>query len=282
MTFECNDQFCNGQVGFVAWPSPATGTPNQTVLPSAPGELGRFAFGLWPFSDTFATMTMPDGDAKRSGTEAAANAINQDAQYHKAHTSEELTERNVDTVIRLEREVRDRRSSGDRVVDGITAFCGSMPFVWVHVVWFSAWVALDFLRHGGSFDPYPYQLLTLIVSLEAIILSTFILISQNRDARLNDRRNHLALQIALLSEQESTKVLKMLDRIAHKLDAADESDPTIEVLEESTRPEQLVAQIDKALDAERERQHHEHHMHLPHHHKPPVEDQKPKSETEEV
>ncbi len=157
------------------------------------------------------------------------------AEYHSPHTSDELTERNVDTVIQLEREVREKRTSGDRVVDGITAFCGSMTFVWVHVIWFVAWIGLDILRHGVTFDPYPYQLLTLIVSLEAIILSTFILISQNRDAKQNDRRNHLALQVALLSEQENTKILKMLDLIAHKLDAADESDPTIQVLEESTR-----------------------------------------------
>ena len=139
-----------------------------------------------------------------------------------------------------------------------------MPFVWVHVVWFFAWVGFDILRNHATFDPYPYQLLTLIVSLEAILLSTFILISQNRDAKLNDRRNHLALQIELLSEQESTKMLKMLDRIARKLGVGDDSDPTIQVLEESTRPERLVEQIDKAMEAERARNHHELHLHMPH------------------
>ncbi len=117
---------------------------------------------------------------------------------------------------------------------------------------------------GHGLIPNPYQLLTLIVSLEAILLSTFILISQNCDARLNDRRNHLALQIALLSEQENTKILKMLDRISHKLDAADESDPTVQVLEELTCPERLVEQIDKAMEAERDRHHHDLHLHLPH------------------
>jgi uncharacterized membrane protein len=197
-----------------------------------------------------------------------------DGRYHAPHTADELTEQNVNTVIQLEREVRERRTGADRLIDGITAFCGSMTFVWVHVVWFSFWIGLDIVRQGKTFDPYPYQLLTLIVSLEAIILSTFILISQNRDARLNDRRNHLALQIALLSEQENTKILKMLDRISRKLGAADESDPTIEVLEESTRPERLVAQIDKALDAEKSS--HDFHLHMPHlrhhddDHKPPA------------
>jgi uncharacterized membrane protein len=210
------------------------------------------------------TTTTTDADARASDNRSPLRAAVEDARYHMPHTADELTARNVDTVLRLEREVRERRTTGDRVVDSITAFCGSIAFVWVHVVWFSAWIGLDVLRHGATFDPCPYQLLTLIVSLEAIILSTFILISQNRDGRLNDRRNHLALQIALLSEQESTKILKILDRIAHKLDAADTSDPTIEVLEESTRPERLVEQIDKAMELEKARQHHEFHLHLPH------------------
>ncbi len=232
------------------------------------------------------TTPTPDADAKLLKEAAAVQAAFEDGQYHQPHTSDELTARNVDTVVRLEREVRERRTTGDTIIDGITAFCGSMPFVWVHVVWFTVWIGTDFLRGHAFFDPFPYQLLTLVVSLEAILLSTFILISQNRDARLNDRRNHLALQIALLSEQENTKILKMLDRIAHKLDAADESDPTIQVLEESTRPERLVEQIDKAMDAEKARHHHEFHLHMPHlphlphlpHRKPHVEEPKPPAE----
>ncbi len=84
---------------------------------------------------------------------AAASAASADAQYHHPHTSDELTAQNVDTVIRLEREVRERRSTGDLVVDGITAFCGSVTFVWVHVVWFAVWIGLDIARHGAWFDP---------------------------------------------------------------------------------------------------------------------------------
>lgn len=175
------------------------------------------------------------------------------AGYHKPRTADELTEQNVAAVVALEREVKERRTVGDRIIDGITAFCGSMLFVWVHVGWFGAWIGWDLLRHGAGFDPYPFPLLTLAVSLEAILLSTFILISQNRDARFNDRRNHLALQIALLSEQENTKMLKMLAAIARKVGAADNDDPTVEVLEEATRPERLVEQIDRALDAEKGR-----------------------------
>ena len=219
----------------------------------------------------------PDGGTSEPTRKSILQAALKDGQYHQPHTSDELTEQNVDTVIRLEREVRERRTSTDRMIDAITAFCGSVTFVWVHVAWFAAWIILGFAPQHNAFDPFPYPLLTLIVSLEAIMLSTFILISQNRDARLNDRRNHLALQIALLSEQESTKMLKMLDRISHMLDIADDSDPTIEVLEESTRPERLVQQIDKAMEAEKARSHHDFHLHLPHR-KPHGEETKPPAE----
>ncbi len=124
-------------------------------------------------------MSTPTPEDEVQGTEAGADLPRalDEARYHTPHTSDELTARNVDTVIRLEREVKERRTGGDRVIDGITAFCGSIAFVWVHVVWFAAWIGHDILKHGASFDPFPYQLLTLIVSLEAIILSTFILIS---------------------------------------------------------------------------------------------------------
>ncbi len=99
------------------------------------------------------------------------------------------------------------------------------------------------------FDPYPFQLLTLVVSLEAIFLSTFILISQNRQSRLAERRSHLDLQINLLSEQENTKILTMLEAIVHHFNIPD-GDPEVSVLAESTEPERLVAQIEKVIEKE--------------------------------
>jgi uncharacterized membrane protein len=86
------------------------------------------------------------------------------------------------------------------------------------------------------------------VSLEAIFLSTFILISQNQETRLSERRNHLDLQINLLTEQENTKMLQMLKRISEKLDIEIEDDPTVQVLEQATRPEKLVEQIMEASE----------------------------------
>jgi uncharacterized membrane protein len=99
----------------------------------------------------------------------------------------------VQTIIQLEEAAKANRDSADRVADAIARFCGSMPFVWVHLLWFGAWIVVNVMPGVAHFDPYPFTFLTLIVSLEAIFLSTFILISQNYDARVNERRNHLDL-----------------------------------------------------------------------------------------
>ncbi|RYF40215.1 MAG: DUF1003 domain-containing protein, partial [Comamonadaceae bacterium] len=84
------------------------------------------------------------------------------------------------------------------------------------------------------------------VSLEAIFLSAFILISQNYEMRISDRRNQLDLQINLLTEQENTKMLQLLEAIAHKVGCGLEDDPEIRALEQATRPETLARQIEEA------------------------------------
>ncbi len=169
--------------------------------------------------------------------------------YHKPKTVDELTERNVELVAQLDETARSKRTPTDRVVDGITGFCGKIAFIWVHVLWFGAWMVYNILPHTKHLDPYPFQLLSMVVSLEAIFLSTFILISQNRQSRLAERRSHLDLQINLLSEQENTKMLMMLHAIVHHFDIPD-GDPEVSVLAESTEPERLVKQIEKVIDKE--------------------------------
>jgi uncharacterized membrane protein len=103
------------------------------------------------------------------------------------------------------------------MADLIAKFCGSFTFVWVHVIWFGGWVLINVLPNFRHFDPFPFTFLTLVVSLEAIFLSAFILISQNQKTRLSERRNQLDLQINLLTEQENTKMLKLLERMAQKI-----------------------------------------------------------------
>jgi uncharacterized membrane protein len=111
--------------------------------------------------------------------------------------------------LRQERVVFARmRSTQDRVADAITAFAGTMLFVYIHALWFAVWIALNegLLGRAGIFDPYPYGLLTMIVSLEAIFLSTFVMVSQNRQAARENVRADLDFETNLRSEVWSAHI----------------------------------------------------------------------------
>lgn len=162
----------------------------------------------------------------------------------KNGAAEELTQRNVETILALEKAAKEDRTPSDRVAEVIANFCGSMVFVWVHVIWFSGWIILNVIPGGPRLDPFPFTFLTLVVSLEAIFLSTFILISQNHDGRISERRNHLDLQVNLLSEQENTQMITMLRAIAEKLEIDLSQDPRLEALSEHVEPERLAKQIE--------------------------------------
>jgi len=170
-----------------------------------------------------------------------------DTQYHSPKNAEELTRSNVEAIAALEEATMAQRSRLDCWVDNVTTFCGRIAFVYLHIALFVGWIGINTLAaHHLRFDPYPFNFLTLSVSLEAIFLSAFILISQNRAAQVNERRNQLELQIALLAEQENTKMLQMLEAIARKVGAMTEDDPDIAVLEQATRPDKLIEQIEAA------------------------------------
>jgi uncharacterized membrane protein len=123
--------------------------------------------------------------------------------------------RNIETIALLEEEALRERSLINRVSDVVTRFAGSGMFIVLHVIWFVAWILLNTNAIGEiqPFDPFPFTFLTMLVSLEAIFLSIFVLVSQNRITRQGDRRAHLDLQINLLAEQENTMMLHMLRSI---------------------------------------------------------------------
>jgi len=187
-----------------------------------------------------------------NGVESRRTTASARSVTNNVHSVDDLTERNIALIGRLEEATRAKRTLTDRVVDAITGFCGRMTFVWVHVLWFGGWIVLNMVHFGPihrHFDPYPFQLLTLVVSLEAIFLSTFILISQNRQGRLAERRSHLDLQINLLSEQENTKMLTMLAAIQDHLGIS-YSDSEAAVLKQKTDPEHMVKQIEDLVETE--------------------------------
>lgn len=157
-----------------------------------------------------------------------------------------IIEKNIRTIIYLRQKAARERSLQDRIADIFTSFSGRMIFVYVHVVWFSAWIILNTGRLGvRPFDPFPYGLLTMIVSLEAIFLSTFVLISQNRLSEETERRADLDLHIGLLTEHELTRVLQMLDAIQEKLGVENHEESDLADLEMETKPEDVLAEIER-------------------------------------
>jgi uncharacterized membrane protein len=140
--------------------------------------------------------------------------------------------RNVEEIARIEQEHLDTLTPGARISLAITNMAGTFAFAAIHVAGFVAWMAWNSLAPAAwRFDPYPYGLLTMFVSMEGVILAVFVLITQNRMSQQSDRRDHLDLQIDLLAEQEMTMVLRMLGRISDRLGVA----PDEPELDESRR-----------------------------------------------
>jgi uncharacterized membrane protein len=173
--------------------------------------------------------------------------VNRDrARYREASTVEQLVEQNVEAIAELDHAARSHRTLSQRMAQAIASFCGSMTFFWLHVAWFGGWIVFNAWPGTPHVDPYPFTFLTLLVSLEAIFLSTFILISQNEETRMTERRNALDLQINLLTEQENTRVLRLLSAMARKLGIDPDADGSVAALEQATRPETLAEHIDRA------------------------------------
>jgi uncharacterized membrane protein len=152
------------------------------------------------------------------------------------------------TEVRLREEAR--KSLADRIADRITTFAGSMTFVVVHAVWIGAWVVLNlgWVPRVEPWDPPPPVMLAVIVSVEAIFLSTFILIRQNRMQQLADRRAELDVQIGLLTEHELTRAIQMLDAIAQRLDVPRPPTPELEEIKRDVEPEKVIMEIQKVED----------------------------------
>ena len=155
-----------------------------------------------------------------------------------------VIERNIRTILHLRTKAARERSLQGRIADVITSFSGRMVFAYVHIAWFGIWILLNTGWSGiRPFDPFPYGLLTMIVSLEAIFLSTFVLISQNRLGEETEHRADLALHIGLLTEHELTRVLQMLDAIQDQMGIVDHANSELADLEMETKPEDVLAEI---------------------------------------
>lgn len=154
--------------------------------------------------------------------------------------------RNIEAL--RERRARDAReaSLADRIADAVSRFAGSMSFVAVHAVAVVLWTGWNLAVVPGlaPFDP-SFVILATAASVEAIFLSTFILISQNRAAAEQDRRHELDLQISLLAEHEITRLLRLVTALAERAGVGEATRPDLGELERDVAPEAVLDTIER-------------------------------------
>jgi uncharacterized membrane protein len=158
-----------------------------------------------------------------------------------------VLERNI-RALQLRRE-RDEKgaTAEERIAEAITRFTGSMRFVYLHLAFFGFWIVanLGWLPGVPSWDP-SFVVLAMMASVEAIFLSTFVLISQNRMAAAADKRADLDLQVSLLAEHEITRLVTLVSGIAARMGVRTEADADLDEITQDVAPEAVLDEIEAA------------------------------------
>lgn len=162
-------------------------------------------------------------------------------------TLDGLTQENVELIAKMEADSNSSRTLGERLADRIATVVGSWMFLIIQSVMLIIWMTLNVMGWWNRWDPYPFVLLNLVLSFQAAFATPVILMSQNRQGWLSERRNQLDLQINLLAEQENTKQLHLLRLVCEKLEI-EIDDSREQILEEQTSPDEIVSQITEILE----------------------------------
>jgi uncharacterized membrane protein len=151
-----------------------------------------------------------------------------------------VIDRNVEALLRRREEERARTPREDRIADAISAFAGSMRFVYLHVAVYGIWIVANLPGVPlPKFDP-TYVVLAMVASVEALFISTFVMISQNRMARIADQRADLDLQISLLAEHEITRLVTLVTDMANRMAVPAARDPELRELAKDVAPEHVL------------------------------------------
>jgi uncharacterized membrane protein len=159
----------------------------------------------------------------------------------------------IEMIAGHEQDFLERRTRLERVGDAIGAFAGGLRFVGLHLIVFAGWVLVNTAGVGGiaHFDPYPFSLLGTAVSIEALMLASFILMRQGRVAKRSDERDHLILQVLLLSEREITASLRIQRQLAARLGMEQvANDKDTEALSQHTSIEDVAQTIKESLSGD--------------------------------
>ena len=156
-----------------------------------------------------------------------------------------VLERNIQALqLRRQREEKEA-SAQERIADAITRFTGSMRFVYLHLAVYGFWIVANTRWIPGvpAWDP-SFVILAMVASVEAIFLSTFVLISQNRMAAAADKRADLDLQVSLLAEHEITRLVTLVSGIADRMDVKTEADADLEEITRDVAPESVLDKLE--------------------------------------
>ncbi|NUZ05558.1 DUF1003 domain-containing protein [Schlegelella sp. ID0723] len=160
-----------------------------------------------------------------------------------------VIDRNVEALIKRRQQERAETTREDKVADAITQFAGSMKFVYLHLVIYGTWIVINlgWVPMVPKFDP-TFVALAMVASVEAIFISTFVMISQNRMAKVADQRADLDLQISLLAEHEITRILTLVTEVAKRMEVREAEDPELDELARDVAPEHV---LDRMQETER-------------------------------
>ena len=139
------------------------------------------------------------------------------------------------------------RSRAELIVDRIIAQMGSIWFLVINATFFITWIVYNGVKGKTAFDPYPFGMLTMIVSLEAIFLSILVLINQNRSIKTDTLREEVHMKVNFISESEVTKVLLLLTKVANKV-GVNINDPEIREMLRALDPEKIEQDMQQQLD----------------------------------
>ena len=162
----------------------------------------------------------------------------------------EMTRRNVELIARMEAESEHSRTFGERIADLAVSWVGSWTFLIVQSILLVIWMILNAMAVWTPWDAYPFILLNLVLSFQAAFATPMILMSQNRQGRISERRNQLDLQINLLAEQENTEQLRLLRLLCEKA-GIKVNGPVSEAMEEATQPDEIIRQITASAESNR-------------------------------
>src|SRR5256885_8517240 len=194
----------------------------------------------WPL---FEEVCMPNHPAKSNGP---VRDVTYNMPPASASGLSPILDRNIEALVRRRNQERQSQSWEARIADAITGFTGSMLFVYLHLAIFGLWIVVNLHWIPGipAFDE-TFVILAMVASVEAIFLSTFVLITQNRMAADADKRADLDLQISLLTEHELTKIASLLSDMTEQIGIRTKVQGDLEEVKRDVAPEAWLDKIEK-------------------------------------